>query len=381
MTKLSQLERFKRICRRHLIINDTTFIDVIFGTLFANRRDSDPVWLYLVGPPSSGKTKILQALADTDEVVLRDTVTRPALISGYIDKKTKTDYSLIPQLDGKNLIIKDFTTMLQMNYKDLNETLGLLRTAYDGRCSWSFGAGQTKEYFSKFGVIAAVTNVLDQHRGVLAALGERFITYRMPEITDWEKSSRALKAMTCGSVSQQRRELANGANAVLSTSPKEPSLTREQMYSIVKIVQVVAKARTEVLRDRYSKEPEIPTAEHPARMAKELGDLAVGIAMARNKSQVTSSEITLIQHIALHSITLKRMKLLNHLLRFYPDWIAVSKIVEVMGFSDVSVGRWFQDLYLLNLVERRTVLLGKHLTRTYQFRIEKGQMLKRVLSI
>lgn len=380
----TRLERFKDVCKKYLIISDTTYIDVIFGTIFANRRDSDPVWLYLVGAPSSGKTVILQALANADEIILRDTVTRPALISGYIEKKgKKTDPSLIPLLDGKNLIIKDFTTMLQMNYKELSVTLGFLRAAYDGRCSWSFGANQSKEYFSKFGLIAAVTNILDQHRGILADLGERFITYRLPEVSDYEKERRALKAMSCSSTSEQRQELSASAVAVLSSSPKEPELTRQQMRSITEVVQVVAKARTEVVRDKFSKskEPEIPISEHPARMAKELGDLAIGIAMARGKRHITGSEIKLIRQIALHSVTLKRMRLFHVLLNEHPDWLTIEDVSDIMGFSGTSVSIWFQDLLLLNLIERRIIYRGKNLKRTQQFRMLKSQMLKRVLSI
>ena len=117
---MNELDRFKRICRRYLVINDTPYTAIIFGTIIANRLDSKPVWLYIVGAPGSGKTEILQSLILSDEVILRDTVTRPSLIPGYMDKKTKRDESLIPQLNGKNLIITDFTTILQMNYKNLN---------------------------------------------------------------------------------------------------------------------------------------------------------------------------------------------------------------------------------------------------------------------
>jgi predicted transcriptional regulator len=228
-----------------------------------------------------------------------------------------------------------------------------------------------------------VTNIIDQHRGILAALGERFITYRMPSVTDYEKNKRADRAMANESTEEQEKALTQAARQILSLDPSPSSLSKSQRLAIVKIVQVVAKARTEVLRDKYSKskEPDIPMAEHPGRLAKQLGDLAVGIAMVREQSRITQDIISLIQHIALHTITLKRIYLFRVLLKFYPKWVGIDDVAEEMGFSDTSVSRWFQDLLLLKLVERRVVYRGIHIVKTHEFRLLQGQMLKRVLSI
>lgn len=381
---MTKLDQFIKVCRKYFVIDDPTYIHVIFGTIFANRRDSDPVWLFLIGPPSSGKTVVLQALADTDEIILRDTVTRPSLVSGYKEKGRKSkDFSLFPMLDGKVLIIKDFTTMLQMKYKDLLEAIGILRAAFDGHLSCSFGNTDPITYKAKFGIIAAVTNAIDKHRGMLSELGARFINYRMPEISDFEKGKRALKALSCISTIEQRKELAAAAKKVLNVPTEELILTKQQKFSIVKIAQVVAKARTDVNRDRFSpsKEPEIPSSEHPTRIAKELGDLVIGVAMARGKSQVTNDEILLIQRVALDCLTLKRRRLFHILIDKYPEWIEISEVKEIMDFSDVTISRWFQDLSLLDLVEHKTIYRSKNLIKTKQFRILNGQMLKRILLI
>ena len=205
----------------------------------------------------------------------------------------------------------------------------------------------------------------------------------MPIVTDYEKNKRALKAMSNQSTIEQEEALTSAALRVLNIDYPPLPLSDKQKLAIIKIVQVVAKARTEVLRDKYSKskEPDIPVSEHPTRLAKELGDLAVGIAMVRGKSSVTQEEIKLIQHLALHTITLKRIYLFKTLLKIYPDWASVSEVSETMGFSDGAVNRWFQDLFLLHLVERRTTLKGVNMAKTHEFRILKGQMLKRILSI
>lgn len=378
---MTKLDKFKTTCHKYLIIKDDSYIDIIFGAVFANRLDSKPVWLYLVGPPGSGKTEILQAVSTSPECIARSTVTRPSLISGYIKqtKKTKArDPSLIPKLNGKNLIIKDFTTMLKMRREDLMEAIGLLRDAYDGSCSWGFGTF-TRTYESKFGVIASVTGVIDQHRGMLAALGERFLTYRMPKITDCEKAQRSRRAMSSCSTTEQEKSLADAAVKVLAADPPIPVLDKNAISKISKIAQIVAKARTEVLRDRFTREPEIPQPEIATRLSKQLGDLAIGLAMVREKTSVGREEIRLIEKTAIHSITLKRNELFETLLSHWPKWTQASEIASEMGFSENAVIRWFQDLFLLKLMEKRTVLTGKMMSRTQQWRLKEGRMLKNIL--
>ena len=57
-------------------------IDVIFGTVIANEFQTDPVSLYVIGPPSVGKTEVLRALNSYPKVYPISTLTPNTLISG-----------------------------------------------------------------------------------------------------------------------------------------------------------------------------------------------------------------------------------------------------------------------------------------------------------
>lgn len=374
---MTELDRFKMVCSKYLVIGDTTYIDIIFGCVFANRLDSSPVWLYLVAPPSSGKTEMLIPLYGSPEIYWTDTLTQNTLISFYGEKK---DASLIPKLNGKVLIIKDFTEMLKMRRETLHEILGQLRNAYDGQCSKASGKGITKSYKSKFGVIAAVTDEIDSHRSLLSALGERFITYRIPDVTQYEQSKRCLRAMQINSVVEQSRVMSEAAQKVLANKPSPAEMSTSSMREIIKVAQVVARGRTGVHRDRKTREPDIVRPEYAVRLSKQLGDLAIGIAMAREKTSVGEEEVLLVQHVAIHSLELKRIRILNILLSEDSLWVDASDIAKALYSSSQTAHEHLDDLVLLDLAKRRTIL-GKKGTLKHQWQLKQAQMLRRILKI
>lgn len=270
--------------------------------------------------------------------------------------------------------------MLQMRYEELHEILGQMRSAYDGTMEKKFGnQPEISKYVAKFGVITGVTHAIEEHKALLAPLGERFLTYCMPEISDFEKMQRTLKAMSNLETEEQEAALRSAARHVLGLEPVIPKITAAQRREIAKIAQVVACARTEVIRDRRTREPGIPHTEHPTRPGKQLGDLVLGIAMARQKKAVTKAEIHLVQRIAIHSISSKRIKLFEVLLSKHAVGISAAEIAEIMNFSQQCVYWWLQDLLLLGLVKKNSELRGHKEVKKYH--LVKGKMLKRIMRI
>lgn len=345
------LSRFKRVCHKHLVMKDDLYIDVIFGTVFANRVDSKPVWLYLVGPPSSGKTEILQAL-NGEEIFQVSTLSKASLISGYKDKETKNrDESLLPKLNGKTMVIKDFTAMVKERQEILLSVIGRLRDAYDGYSCRAFGTG-IKGYHSKFGLIAAVTNIIDKHRGVLAELGERFLTYRCPEVSAEESRQRCWKVSGTKSTEDKEAELKRSASNVLALNTRNIVISEAFRKRLIDIAQYVAVARCEIARDPFTKEPEIPMPEIATRLTRQLCDLAVGIAIAREEHHVSKDIEALVQKTALDSLTLKRLLLLKELYRVFPEGMTSKQISRRLRYSETIIRQWCEDLNLLNLIDK-----------------------------
>src|SRR5262249_42729990 len=108
-----------------LYMMDTGALEIVLATYAANRLPGDPVWLMLVGPPSSGKGEILNALSPLPAIFHAATISEAALLSGT-SKKSRTKGSkggLLKEI-GKFgiLVLKDFTSVLSMN-RDSRATL------------------------------------------------------------------------------------------------------------------------------------------------------------------------------------------------------------------------------------------------------------------
>jgi hypothetical protein len=73
--------------RRVFYIVDPDPLIVALAVIVANLGTGAPVWLLIVGPPSSGKTEIVSMLARLPFVHVSDTFTEAGLLWGRIGKK------------------------------------------------------------------------------------------------------------------------------------------------------------------------------------------------------------------------------------------------------------------------------------------------------
>jgi hypothetical protein len=106
----------------------------------ANLLPRDPLWLFLVGPPSAGKTEVIAALGDIPSIFPLSSLTPQTFASGFEGKHGET--SLLPRLSGKTLTMKDFGSVLTMYREKKAEIIGQLREIYDGQFSKTWGNGR-----------------------------------------------------------------------------------------------------------------------------------------------------------------------------------------------------------------------------------------------
>jgi hypothetical protein len=307
------LERYKENhIKKWLYIDpkDDEVIDVIVSVALDRELPGEPIWIFVIGPPGATKTELVRAFHGS-RFYTTSSITAHTLITGLKDKSAK---DLLPELDGKVLIIKDFTTTLT-DENELAEILSQLREAYDGYMEMNFGSGVGKKsYKSKFGLIACVTPIIDAYVTVQNLLGERFIKIRMR--TDRKKS--AQKAMeNAGKEDQMREELRFATCALLDEATrrianvKEIKIPEEIESKILELAIFTATARSGVHRDRQHYMTILPEAEIGTRLAKQLKKLAQALAIIRGKDNVGDAEFQTVLRVAMDSIPKKRMKILG----------------------------------------------------------------------
>jgi hypothetical protein len=270
--------------RDRLHLPDLGALYATLGAVAANWMRGDPIWLLLVGPPSSGKTELVGALAKLPHTRFAALLTEAALLSGTSTKERAKGAKggLLREIDAFGiLLMKDFTSTLAQNRDTRAQTLSALREIYDGHWSRPVGTegGKVLHWSGKVGLVAGVTPAIDAHHAVLSELGDRFIFYRLPP-TDAARQGKA--ALDLDDDGQMRAELAAAVAeffAAVKPPDKPPKLQGAEQARMIALATLAARCRSAVERDGRTRELLfVPEAEPPARLAKALWRLLEGVS-------------------------------------------------------------------------------------------------------
>jgi len=223
---------------------DIQAVRIILGAAFAHYiTDLPPIWLFVVGPPSSGKTSItIEALSglqgmfgegqpwgpqaegeidlttgmakkqnknykETEAVEILSTINPNTFLShqqgvhapGLLEQLNKK--GPMKEKDGNReiswgnalMLVPDFTVMSSMQKEKRGEVMGQLRRIYDGAFEKKVGTKVTKIWQGKVSMLAATTPVIDKYTTIESALGERFIQIKWRASDDPGRAVFALK--------------------------------------------------------------------------------------------------------------------------------------------------------------------------------------------
>jgi hypothetical protein len=111
----------------------------------------------------------------------------------------------------------------------------------------------------------------------MATMGERFLLYRLPEMSPSEQATRALAV--AGHEEEMREELAAAVAGVFAQEPRQPRvLGDDERGRLIALATFAVRARSPVERDGHSREIElVPESEVPTRLAKVLEALLAGL--------------------------------------------------------------------------------------------------------
>lgn len=357
----NRLEAHKQLFRTFqdwLQMSSEEALAVLCGTILANRLEGDPLWLFLVAPPGGMKSELLMSLAATEETYHTSSLTPHALVSG-MNLAGGQDPSLMPKLNNKCLVVKDFTAILSLHPTARDEIFGQLRDAYDGHFEKLFGNGVIRRYHAHFGILAGVTPAIDAFSALHSGLGERFLKYRIDwKITKADEKSRIMRALTnTGHEDEMRETLQDAVTEFLEgmTIADIPELEPAIASQIAELGMLAARMRGAVNRDRFSAGLMHNKAafELGTRISKQLTKLGRGVALYYGKKSVDAETLKTVASVALASVPDKIEEVVRCMWE-HDGPITTSELApKVERLSRATVFRILSDLQMLGLVVNR----------------------------
>ena len=341
--------------REGLYLPDPTVLSVLFGAVFANRLEGDPLWLFLVAPPGGSKTELLMSLSESPLISTTSSLTPHALISGA-NMVGGGDPSLVPKLDERVLIVKDFTTILSMPANKRDEIFGILRDAYDGQCEKFFGNGIHRAYESKFGIIAGVTPIIESFSASSSMLGERFIRFRLKHGEQVKNGEAIIMAAIAGISSENK--LRDGLKVVAQKAlsrkvdlSKTPTISNSMAMKITRLAQWVASLRGVVNREKYTNIVQSrPTREVGTRLAKQFAKLGIGIAIFHNLPTVDDLVYRIVIKVARSTVPDRIEEVVKHLfLRSQKQFASAKEISKWSNLPQQTTRALMEDATLLKI--------------------------------
>ncbi len=352
------IEELVAVFRRYLYLPDPGPLLVVVAAVVANLLGGDPVWLLLVGPPSSGKTELLSSLGRLAHVHAVSTFTEAGLLSGSVSRRPGATGGLLAEVGERGIVVcKDFTSILSESAEVRRGLLAALREVYDG--SWvrrlGVDGGRTIAWQGKLGLLGAVTETIDRHAAVIGAMGERMVLYRMPILDDDARLEQARAALAnTGRQEAIRAELAEAVSTfvgALDVDPEPEPIDGDGADSLVRLADLATRCRSIVERDERTKEVElVPQPEAAARLQAALLQLTRGLwAIGVPDREVQC----IILKVALDGMTKARRAVVEVMVATRPGVLwSSAQVGDAVGLPTDLAARTLADLAAHRIVER-----------------------------
>jgi len=351
------LKDLKKVFKKHLLLENYQIVDVVMAVIVANFFQTDPLWLLIIGPSSSAKTELLNSLDGLPFIYFISDMTTKTLISG------KENASLLPELDNKIVIMKDFTTVLSKRADDLKIIMAQWREVYDGKVSnmYGTGGGSAKVVWKgHVGLLGASTPFYDRKYGVVSQMGERFLLYRNNNQRDLDAGLRSLSCF--GSETAMRDELQKAVERFLNqfqgTELTVPNLSDDLKHRIVALASLCGHGRCHVHRDPYSKDEitYLPEPEGSPRLSKQFYHLGIALMAINGAAEITDEIYQILLKVGRDLIPRIRFKCLKYLwdkkaIVSGGIFLTTNEVADGISVNGKTVLRALQDMAIVGLTK------------------------------
>jgi predicted transcriptional regulator len=327
----------------------------MFAVILSNQISGPPVWLFVVGPPGSGKTTALLTFAESPKTVFQSTLMPHSLVSGFKPSDPEDDPSLLPKLIGNTLVLKDWTEIMALPATIQDDLFGVLRGAYDGRAEKTFGNGVSRVYDPcHFSILAGVTPAI--HAQQRATLGERFLkmTFIRPGTHDPRSHIRAaLLGMTEDHAKDMRlRSVAYEFLDIEVNEDKLPKIPAKYKERLVNLAQIIAFLRAGVERAHGGELAVRPQMEVGTRLAKQLHKMLQGLALVFNIKTADERCYKIAERIAFDTAVGWNLDIVAVMMQHYPKPVTVTNLAQEARIGQSNLNRRLENMLELGIIDR-----------------------------
>ena len=320
--------------------------------------DENPICLYVIGPPGSGKTSIvLKALSYLDNVHPVTDLTTNSFISGFGDGKAGLLYDMAKMPHARKsthgvLTFPDFTGFLQKNENVRDEVMGQIRQLWDGRLVKPTGnRNKPIDWSGKVSLVAATTPAIEQFYKLNGELGERFLSVRWP---NWEHKKVVEWAMRqVGHENEINSEFMKRVRAFVDKEQLnlvDIEIDGSRMNEIKAAAILLAKSRCPVSREKGGSRSitDVPQPEYPTRIIKAACQIIKANACVARRGGILDSDLKFAKRVIVDSIPSRRKRIL--------DWIPLNESIRWMdlmvmsGIRPATFIRTMEDMKALGIV-------------------------------
>lgn len=319
-------------------------VELVLATYISKELgDRNPLWLMLVGEPSSNKTVCVSLLKDAADVFTLDNMTANAFISGSSEKDGASD--LLPKLNGKCLVFKEYGSLFGQSEETVKKIISELVAIYDGEFTKHSGVRGTIKCESLFSHVGCITpSAINQRQRYMNLVGARFLILRIPQMTEEQTQECEDKIAWDDDFPQHVKKATEAASGLVNSicdSLKEnknplPTIEPSIRKQINLIANLTASARGEVKTKSKSfvneegdevhyQEVEEVQVERPFRAIHQFKLLCIALAIIRGKEEVTAEEVKVARLVSLSTMPVNRA-----------DMLSAFRAQERLSASDVS---------------------------------------------
>jgi hypothetical protein len=327
---------------------------------------TNPFALVLVDVPSSGKTIAINFFDDIPELTYAtDKFTPASFVSNAsnVSKEELADIDLLPRIQYRMFLIRDFATLFSKREDDLNEMLGILTRVLDGEgLNTDSGVHGQRQYNGEylFMLLGASTPISPRVMKVMGNLGSRLFFL---SINSSGKSESELAAQIADQSYKEKEKTCRLATrdflyGLWNTYPQGIDWDRKGddrgiTVIIARCAKLLASLRgavnvwddTSLTNDyKYS----TPMVERPDRLNQLFNNLARGHALVRGRTQIAVDDLRAIIELCVDGAPTIRAKLFKKLIE-HGGTMTTSEIERGLNCSKPTALKEMKTLQILGV--------------------------------